>query len=171
MDREFEAFVRDALPSLGRFARSLTGDVQAAEDLLQDTFVRVGTAWPRVRRDGNPVPYAKAVMVNLHISGVRWRRRRTRLPEGDVPSGADDVHLARVDDRDELFRALNLLPPLQRAVLVLGYLDDMDDAGIARIVGRRETTVRSLRRRALATLRSGLGATHPLIDDEVKESG
>ncbi len=144
--------------------------MQAAEDLLQDTFVRVGTAWPRVRRDGDPAPYAKAVMVNLHISGIRWRGRRTRLPEDDVPSGADDVRLARVDDRDELFRALNLLPPLQRAVLVLGYLDDMDDAGIARIVRRRETTVRSLRRRALATLRSELGA-HPLLDDEVKESG
>src|SRR3712207_8819155 len=44
-----------------------------------------------------------------------------------------------------LLRALTLLPPLQRAVLVLGYLDDMNDAGIARIVRRRETTVRSLR--------------------------
>ncbi|HEX5598852.1 MAG TPA: sigma factor [Micromonosporaceae bacterium] len=46
---EFEEFVRQSLPALRRYARAVTGDTHTAEDLLQDTYVRIGLAWRRIR--------------------------------------------------------------------------------------------------------------------------
>jgi DNA-directed RNA polymerase specialized sigma24 family protein len=70
-DPSFADFVGDSLPALGRYAYALTGDVHTAEDLVQDTLVRLSGVWSRVRRDGNPRAYARAVMFRLFVS--RWR--------------------------------------------------------------------------------------------------
>jgi len=155
----FEEFVRQSMPALGRYAYVLTGSRLHAEDLVQDTLVRVGSAWWRVRRDGNPLAYARTAMVRLHVSGVRWRRRRTRLPAGYAEARAEDPALAGVEQRADLRPALDALPPLQRAVIVLGYFDDLDDAAIADAIRRRPATVRSLRHRALAALRARLASS------------
>ncbi|MGW0501882.1 RNA polymerase sigma factor [Micromonospora sp. NPDC003241] len=61
-----------------------------------------------------------------------------------------------VEDADLLRRLLAGLPPVQRAVLVMAYLDDLDDAAIAEAIGRRPATVRSMRHRALDAIRPGL---------------
>ena len=65
-----------------------------------------------------------------------------------------------VDVRDQLRRALDGLPRAQRAVLVLGFLDDMSDEEIAEALQRRPATVRSLRHRGLAALRGRLDGVH-----------
>lgn len=157
-DAGFEDFVRQSLPALGRYAYVLTGSRHQAEDLVQDTLVRVGTAWARVSREGSPHGYARATMVRLHVSGWRWHRRRTRLPGGYPDPGQEDPALSQVEHRSQLRPLLDTLTPLQRAVVVLGYFDDLDDAGIAEVIHRKPATIRSLRRRALATLRVGLGS-------------
>jgi DNA-directed RNA polymerase specialized sigma24 family protein len=136
-DATFDEFVRASLPALGRYAHALTGTAHAGEDLVQDTLVKVSRAWRRIRQDGDPVGYAKVVMFRTHISLWRATRRRP----------------APVEARDTLQRVLGTLPRLQQAVLVLGYLDDASDDEIARIIGRKPTAVRSLRKRGLASLR------------------
>jgi RNA polymerase sigma-70 factor (sigma-E family) len=161
----FEDFVRQSLPALGRYAYVLTGSRHQAEDLVQDTLVRVGTAWGRVSREGSPHAYARTAMVRLHVSGWRWRRRRTRLPDGYIDPGREDPALSRVEHRSQLRPLLNTLTPLQRAVVVLGYFDDLDDAGIAEVINRKPATVRSLRRRALTTLRAGLDSQEDTHDE------
>jgi DNA-directed RNA polymerase specialized sigma24 family protein len=74
-DSSFTEFVGDSLPALTRYAYALTGNVHAAEDLRQDTFVKLAGAWRRVRRDGNPLGFARVVMFRTYVS--RWRRRQT----------------------------------------------------------------------------------------------
>lgn len=154
-DHSFDEFVRAALPTLSRYAYALTGTVGAGEDLIQDTLVKVAGAWRRVRRDGNPLAYARAAMLNTYLSAWRVRRRRpASVPLGEEHPGPDEY--GPVDVRDQLRRALDALPRAQRAVLVLGFLDDLSDEEIAAMLDRKPATVRSLRHRGLAALRREL---------------
>jgi RNA polymerase sigma-70 factor (sigma-E family) len=154
-DRSFADFVGDSLPALGRYAYALTGDVHAAEDLVQDTLVKLSRVWSRVHGDGNPRGYARAVMFRTYVSRWRLVRRRPAQEEYQETAAAGDDY-ARVDARDALFRAMAGLPRLQRAVLVLGYLDDLSDDDIAELLERRPATIRSLRHRGLRALREQL---------------
>lgn len=151
-DQSFEEFVHASLPALSRHAYALTGSADRGEDLLQDTLLKVARAWRRVRRDGNPMAYARTTMLNTYLSTWRaLRRRGTTVEYGDTRAGPDEYQ--QIDARDALRRALGALPRDQRVVLVLGYLDDLTDDQIATELGRKPSTVRSLRRRALQTLR------------------
>jgi RNA polymerase sigma-70 factor (sigma-E family) len=153
---DFEAYVRETSAGLLRFGHVLTVDRAAAEDLAQETLIRVGLAWPRVRRDGNPVGYAQRTMVNLFLNR---RRRRIDIPVEIVPeSGHEDDRLAAVDAASTVRRMLAVLPPKQRTAIALRYLADMPDDEIGRLLGCSPQTVRSQVSRGLAALRE-----HPAI--------
>lgn len=152
-DSKFDDFVGASLPALSRYAYVLTGNVHAGEDLVQDTLVKLAGAWGRVRRDGNPLGYARAVMFRTFVSRWRVLRRQPKF-EPYAENVSEDDKYAEIDTRDALRHAMASLPRLQRAVLVLGYLDDLPDEEIARLLERRPATIRSLRHRALAALRS-----------------
>ena len=159
VSRSFEEFVGTSLPALSRYARALTRDRHAAEDLIQDTLVKVARAWRRIRAEDNPLGYATTTMFRTYLSAWRVRQRYSQpLSLQDEPI-VDSRGYDRAEDRLMLRAALDGLPPLQRAVLVATYLDDAPDEVIARMVGRAPATVRSLRRRGLATLRAALGVT------------
>jgi len=71
---EFESYVRARSAALARTAYLLTGDVQHAEDLLQETLTRVADRWPALVRKGDPDPFVRKVM--YHRAVDTWRRRR-----------------------------------------------------------------------------------------------
>lgn len=73
---EFEAYVQARSAALARTAYLLTGDVQHAEDLLQDTLSRVAERWEAVVRNGDPEAHVRKVM--HHRAVDVWRRRRLR---------------------------------------------------------------------------------------------
>jgi RNA polymerase sigma-70 factor (sigma-E family) len=167
VDESFDEFVRAYISTLDRYAYALTGDRHRADDLVQETLVRLAGAWRRVRRDVDPGAYARTVMFRTHIS--LWRRWSTR-PEAtalttDPPAVRDPY--AAVDARLTLRVAVRRLSRLQRAVLVATYLDDSPDDEIAALIGRSASTVRSLRHRALKALRADLGIPG-LAADETK---
>jgi len=102
-------------------------------------------------------------MVNTHIN--RWRRWEARVRLGEVPDRiTDDPALRRSEDWDQLRRALSLLPPRQRTVLVLRYFEDLPEAEIAQLMGCQPGTVKSQAARALAALR-------PLLRPEMVSGG
>jgi RNA polymerase sigma-70 factor (sigma-E family) len=149
--RSFEEFTTGALPALLRFGHVLTGSPQEAEDLVQEALAKSLRRWQKVRAD-DPVAYVRRVMVNTHLT--RWRRWGSRVWLVDVPeAAAEDAWLARSQEWDMLRRALAQLPPRQRAVLVLRYLEDVPDPAIAAMLGCRPVTVRSQAARGLAALR------------------
>jgi len=158
----FDEFVRNSLPALARYAYSLTGDRAEAEDLLQDTLVKVSRAWRRIRADGNPLAYARTAMLRTYLSAWRSLLHRPHpVPLDDELTRAAADAYGRVDERDQLRRGLAELTPGQRAVLVLGYLDDLSDDEIAAVLDRRPVTVRSLRMRGLAAMRRHLDPRPP----------
>src|SRR5262245_14505225 len=164
-DSAFEQFVGESLPALTRHAYALTGDRHSSEDLVQDTLVRMAGAWRRIDKEGNPLAYARMVMLRTFISGWRARRRRPAW-EPLVEAPADGDPYRGVDVRDSLRRGLAELPRAQRAVLVLTYLDDLPDDDIAQLLNRRPATIRSLRFRGLQALRIRLSA-----DDHAEMEG
>jgi RNA polymerase sigma-70 factor (sigma-E family) len=154
-DPGFTEFVGESLPALHRYAYALTGNIHAGEDLVQDTLVKLAGAWRRIRDDGNPLGYARTVMFRTYVSRWRVLHRRPALEEYRETS-MTDRRFDAVEARDALRRGLAQVPRLQRAVLVLSYLDDLPDDEIAELLDRRPATIRSLRFRGLQALRQHL---------------
>ncbi|GIH05338.1 RNA polymerase sigma24 factor [Rhizocola hellebori] len=151
---DFEVYVREVSAGLLRFGHLLTLDRAAAEDLAQETLIRVGLAWSRVRRDGNPVGYAHRTMLNVFLNR---RRRRGDIPVATLPeAGKEDTGFAAVDATSDVRRLLAELPPKQRAAVALRYVHDMPDAQIGELLGCSPETVRSQVSRGLAALRAHL---------------
>jgi RNA polymerase sigma factor (sigma-70 family) len=142
----FETFYRRAWRDAARWATALTGDRATGEEVAQDAFVLIG---PRFDQLSNPDGYLRVTVVNLARSSMRssgrrsLRERRASSPEPvSVPVG-----------NGELLASLERLSYEQRAVLVLRYWADWDEAAIAETLGCQPSTVRSHARRALVLLR------------------
>lgn len=162
----FRDFVHARSPRLLHTAYLLTGDAHLAKDLVQTSLARTWPQWDRIR-DGNPDAYVKTVMVRLATS---WWRRKWRgevptevLPEpragvagsGDTTAGMPSA-TDQVDDHLMLAAALRRLPPGQRRVVLLRYLEDLPVSQVATLLGLSEGTVKSQAARGLATLREVL---------------
>jgi RNA polymerase sigma-70 factor (sigma-E family) len=148
----FEAFARARIGALLRYGHLLTGDRNAAEDLVQSALAKSLAAWRRIERD-DPEAYVRRCMVNEAISHTRRRAWRERAVAA-VPDRA--VEDAVNDDRAIVMRALAQLPPRQRAVLVLRYYEDRSEEEIASMLGIARGTVKSQASKGLAHLRSSL---------------
>jgi RNA polymerase sigma-70 factor (sigma-E family) len=134
-------------PRLRRQAYVIVRDWHTAEDMVQTTFVKLYVAWPRINED-NLDAYTRRTMVNVCLSYLRKNRRETargRIPDRGVDATSGDL---------DLNRALALLPPRQRAVIALRYLEDLSVADAAEALGVTQGTVKSQTAHALKTLRA-----------------
>lgn len=136
---------------LQRTAWLLCGDSDRAEEMTQQALVRTYVAWPRART--NPAAYARRVVANLRIDSWRRRGREVLVDPADVPEAAGPVDDRR-EDRDELERALRVLTPRQRRVVVLRHVLDLSEQEVAADLGISVGTVKSTSSKALAKLRT-----------------
>src|SRR6266540_3007260 len=88
------AWFQAEYPSLLRFAYFVTGDSAAAEDLVQDAFVRIYRAGARVEVQGFR-SYARKTIVNLHRTGFRRAARERTLPHEDQVSSDTGAFVIR----------------------------------------------------------------------------
>jgi len=155
-DAEFTAFVMEHRKTLLRAAWLLVGDAHRAEELAQQALERTYVAWPRART-GDPLAYARRILVNLRTD--TWRRRRREVlvePPEIVEHGGAYRDADRAGDRDRLARALATLTEKQRRIVVLRYLMDLSEAEVADDLSVSVGTVKSTASRALADLRAAL---------------
>ena len=152
---QFRDWAAVARPRLRRTAYLLCGDWHLAEDLTQETLVRVYSVWHRVSVGGPPDGYATRTLVNAHRAVLRrpWRRESAmeHLPEQGV------IAVTAVDERDALLAALAKLGPSQRAIVVLRYWEDRSIEDVANLLGLSTGTVKSQSARGLTHLRRLLG--------------
>jgi RNA polymerase sigma-70 factor (sigma-E family) len=163
VDAEFTAFMQEHSATLLRTAWLLVGDAHRAEELVQQALVRTYASWSRARAD-DPLAYARRVLVNLRIDTWRRRRREVLSAPEDLPETGVSAGHGPSDDRDQLVRALSLLSPRQRRVVVLRHFVGLPEAEVAAELGVSVGTVKSTASRSLATLRRTLvetGSTAP----------
>ena len=136
-----------------RLAWLLTHDLAAAEDVVQDAFVRVR---PRLAMVSQRAAYLRTAIVN----GCRDRARSAGRADAGWRRLRVVTAVTSTDKPSELLDAVAHLPYKQRAVLVLRYWADLREEEIAEIVGVRPATVRSITSRALERLRMELPDDH-----------
>ena len=144
-DELFDALYREHFPLLMRVAFLMTGSNEAAEDAVQDTFIRCRS---RLADLDHPRSYLRAAVVNE----CRSVYRRSVRDRGDPPATTVLLPIELIELRD----ALGRLPWRQRAAIVLRYFADIPDEEIAQTLHCRPSTVRSHIRRGIANLKEVL---------------
>jgi RNA polymerase sigma-70 factor (sigma-E family) len=152
-EEAFRAFAWSQRAKLRRTAYLLCGDWHQADDLVQITLVKLYVAWKRVRSGENPEAYTRRILTRSFLDERRRPWRREALA-GTVEDRAAARHSA--EDRLDLRAALALLPPGQRATIVLRFWADASVAETAEALNCSEGTVKSQTARAIAALRDRL---------------
>ena len=152
-DDAFTAYVAVARDELGRLAYLMCGDWHQAEDIVQNVLGRVYVRWERICRGGDPHAYVRRCLVNGFLDE---RRRPWRREHAVAEMSAEHDHAAPpAPERDEELRAaIAALPPRQRTVVVLRYVEDRSVGEVATELGISPGTVKSQAARALDTIRA-----------------
>ncbi len=152
-DQEFKQNLASAIPNLRAFGRSLCGDRETADDLVQETMLRAWAARGRFEAGTNFKAWSFTILRNLYFSQVRRRRF-----VGEWDDLAADRILAAPSSQDkaielrDLMRALQQLPAPQREALILVGAGGLSYEETAEITGVALGTVKSRVGRARAAL-------------------
>lgn len=150
----------DQIPALRRYARGLTGDAWAADDLVQDTLERACNKWRLWAAGSDLRAWLFTLMHNLFLNQMRHASRQAQSTAVNI----DDVahELTAADDQLgpvlDLQRCLLRLPQEQRMVLLLVSVEDMSYADVAKITAVPIGTVMSRLSRARSRLQELLDA-------------
>lgn len=162
-EQEFAKYFNARRDAVRRTAFLLCGDWHRADDLAQTAFVALHRHWRKVRDKQALDAYVRRTLVRAVIDESRrpWRRERfvDTMPEVDATvsgNGHGDVGDG-VATREALLGGLRRVPPRQRAVLVLRFLEGLDVSATAQLLGCTEGTVKSQTARGLDALRGALG--------------
>jgi RNA polymerase sigma-70 factor (sigma-E family) len=141
-------------PGAFRLALLLTGDRHAAEDLVQDAFVRITGRFRHLRSRGSFNSYLNRTVVNL----ARDRGRRSQLERRELERErhATEVAVTEAPDleaRHEVMETLLALPYRQRAAVVLRYYQDLSEQQVADALDVSLSAARSLIGRGIENLR------------------
>lgn len=135
---DFEELYERYSKDVYRFALYLSGNHALAEDIASEAFVRVWTASGRVR-PATVKAYLFAIARNLFLHGKRWDARHAELtPEEEVhqdPGPGPDVEATARDELRATLVALQALPEVDRAALLMRAQDDMPYEEIAAALG------------------------------------
>ena len=145
--------------SLVRLARLFVDDRNAAEDLVQEAFIRLARSARRIEDPARAPAYLRSIVLNLARDHNRRGlvSLRHRSPIVDVAAGVDDELAVREDQR-QVLDALRDLPARQRACLVLRYYDELGIDDIAATLGVSRNSVKTHLQRGLAALEARLAA-------------
>jgi RNA polymerase sigma-70 factor (sigma-E family) len=160
--RQFSEYFVARRDVVRRSAYLMCGDWHWADDLAQAAFIRLASAWHRVRDPQALDAFVRTCLVRAYLAETRrvWRRRERAVAETPELAGAGDD--AEDATRRVVFAtALRQVPPRQRVTLICRYYHELDVAETAAVLGCSEGTVKSQTARGLATLRRVLGDAVP----------
>lgn len=149
--------------SLVRLARFFCDDHNAAEDLVQEAFVRLHRSAASIRDIERGPAFLRSIVINLardhNRRGLMSLRHRHAVDPPPVPREPVD-HAIAGDETAAVLAALRLLPDRQRACLVLHYYEELSIGEVAETLHISKNSVKTHCRRGLAALESRLGE-HP----------
>jgi RNA polymerase sigma-70 factor, ECF subfamily len=157
--REHESLITQQVPRLRRYARALTGDRNAADDLVQDTLERALSRFHLWREGSDLRAWLFTIMHNIYVNQIRSRIRRQHEALETEPMAEAAPEPDWLEIRD-LEAALARLPEEQRAVVLLVGLEQFTYEETARVLGVPTGTVMSRLSRARERLRLMLGGDY-----------
>ena len=148
--------------SLHALLNRLTLDEHAAEDLMQELFVKMGGS-RQFRTAQNPAAYLRQAAIHLAFDWRRSKRRSKLAPPGrleieavDASPGAD-VKLMEREQWQRILDAADVLIGASREVFVLHYLQQLSAEEIAAHIGKTPHQVRALAYKAVSAVREKMG--------------
>jgi RNA polymerase sigma-70 factor (ECF subfamily) len=170
--QEFARIVESHRPQIFRFLLSSLRDVDLAETLTQDCFLKAHRNWKHFRGDSSAMTWLMRIAINLQKDYWRnrriqfWRQTRTNAVDLDeasewLPNGernAEQQMLAR-EQVAHVWQAVKGLSERQRTVFLLRYVEERELREIADATGLSEGTVKAHLSRALGRVRTELRGT------------
>jgi len=170
--QEFARIVESHRPQIFRFLLASLRDVDLAETLTQECFLKAHRNWSHFRGDSSAMTWLMRIAINLQKDHWRnrriqfWRQTRTNAVDLDeasewLPSGersAEQQLLAR-EQVAQVWRAVKGLSERQRTVFLLRYVEERELSEIAAATGLSEGTVKAHLSRALGRVRAELRGT------------
>ena len=149
---QLDSLYRDTAPALLAYFRRQPALAGAAEDLLQDTFVRALRSMPRVRGSVTPRAYVFGIARHVGLDALRARQPAEELSAATTapPAPLEDSRL------EPLRAAIAALPAAHRETLLLKLQQQLSYAEIAEVLAIPVGTVRSRLHHAVAALRNHL---------------
>jgi RNA polymerase sigma-70 factor (sigma-E family) len=160
---EYRRFVTAKAGQLFKVAYFICGDWHDAQDLVQASLAKLYVAWHRIEQIEAQDAYARKVLLRTYLSQRRLKR------SSELPVDVHDLGARLVQPGTDLelhltlVAALRQLPPRNRAVVVLHYLEGHSLAATADYLGITEPAVKSLNARSLRQLRAELGDTREVL--------
>ena len=170
--QEFSRVAESHRPQIFRFLLASLRDVDLAETLTQECFLKAHRNWRRFRGDSSPMTWLMRIAINLQKD--HWRNRRLQfwrstransidldeagewLPSGD--RNAEQRILAR-EQVTQVWKIVGKLSERQRTVFLLRYVEERELSEIALATGLSEGTVKAHLSRALGKVRAELRGT------------
>lgn len=146
-----------------RYCFYRVGDAEVAQDLTAEVFVRMVEKLERFRVRGRPLlawlyTIARNLIYDLHRENGKGHHVPLDEEAQRVPDAGMDL-TRHVDGRiaaERLAAAMEHLTEEQRQVIMLKFMEDLDNAQVARLLGKTEGAIKSLQHRALGALRRAL---------------
>ena len=155
---EIEAVAEEVLSTLGdsilRLAFSYLHNREDAEDILQETMIKLVTQMPAFENEKHRKAWLMTVAANLSKNRIEYNRVRDTAELNEELAGAEEEDRNVSDDLSEIWKAVEQLPVNQREAIHLFYQEGYKTAEIAEITGRAEATVRSDLKRGRDKLKS-----------------
>ena len=168
--QEFARVVEKHRPQIFRFLLASTRDVDLAETLTQECFLKAHRNWANFRGESSAMTWLMRIAINLQKDHWRnrrmqfWRTTRTNavdLVEASewLPSGESSVEqqLLAKERVKQVWRSVEGLSERQRTVFLLRYVEEQELSEIARATGLSEGTVKAHLSRALVKVRAEVG--------------
>jgi len=170
--QEFSRVVESHRPQIFRFLLASLRDIDLAETLTQECFLKAHRNWSRFRGDSSPMTWLMRIAINLQKDHWRnrrmqfWRHTQTNAVDLDeagdwLPSSertAEQQILAR-EQVAQVWRIVGNLSERQRTVFLLRYVEEQELSEIAQATGLSEGTVKAHLSRALGKVRAELRGT------------
>ncbi|MER0450025.1 sigma-70 family RNA polymerase sigma factor [Streptomyces sp. Edi4] len=159
---EFDAVFTEVMPRLRRRLLALTGNPHDADDLLQDTYLRLSRRARKRTLAPQQHPYAYASATALNLLRDSWQRPSRRETVTDrLPEGGWDGGVERCEARRTALALLALLTPKEAAAVILVDLEGLSHDVAGERLGAHRGTVQRNRMRGLAKMRAALCETRP----------
>ena len=167
--QELASIVATHRPQIFRFLLASTRDVDLAETLTQECFLKAHRHWSSFRGESSPITWLMRIAINLEKDHWRnrriqfWRQTRSNSVDADeasewLPSGesSPEQQLLAREQVKRVWRAVEGLSSRQKTVFLLRFVEEMEISEIGQATGLSEGTVKAHLSRALGRVRGAV---------------